>query len=285
MAFGPGAPLPQGIPAVNGYNYNEMDDFRYDPYDPYTSTLPLASVTGGMIPSSMNYGKLPPGTLLRGQYQPPVSPLQQWLETGKSQHGGVAGFQVGQPVRICHLIAPECRPYNGLVGDILAVHDIEKQDFTRDMLFDVRCLVEGAPLRSWSAIGDDDYSQIAPSDFARQAAVSNRTTIAPMYGLMANAEAPDESMLPPFVILSRLPSEKLEPLASMSKGTTGTRRMNCLPPQVRPPIWGEPMAPVVVGTLPPIPQSQAQQLMPESARSGEPAPAPPGPGTGPGHGP
>jgi len=239
-----------------------------------------------MMPSGMNFDKLPAGTMVGGPDQPPVSPLQQWLDTGRMQHSGPMGFQVGQPVRVCHLLTRECRPYNGLIGDILAVHDVEKQDHTMDMLFDVRCLVEGASLRTWSAIGED-YSQVTTSEFARQAALSNRTTIAPMYGLMANVEAADESMLPPFVVLSRLPSEKLEPLASLTKGTTGTRRMNCLPPQVRPPIWGEPMPPVVVEVRRPIPQSQAQQLKPES----EPAPPadqalpkPPTAGTGPARG-
>lgn len=215
-------------------------------FDPRFSMLPIPGITSGMLPSGMNYDKIPRGTPIVGG-GPPPSPLQQWIPTTSSEQCGPVGFQVGQPVRICHLLNPQYARYNGLVGDIIFVHEIQREDGTLDMLFDVRCPVEGTNLRMENVIPDQTYAAVQSSEVAKQAATANRAQIAPLYGMMSNVEAQDESCLPPFVLLSRLPSEKLEALSQLSGQSGGANRLDWLPPQVRPPIWGPPMPPVTVG--------------------------------------
>jgi len=233
------------------------------PYDPRTSTLPLAGVTSGMLASCMNYDKLPRSSSLAPH--PPPSPLQQWIESGHHEHAGPVGYEIGQPVRICHLISPECVPYNGLIGDIIMVHEIEREDHTFELAFDVRCVLEADDSRlPQNIIRDESYGSRPASDYARRAAPANRAQVAPLYGLMANVQEEDECCLPPFLLLSRLPSEKLEPLSTPNSAPQGVLRIHSLPPQVRPPIWGEPLPPVVVATRPPIPEHMSKAPAPRA---------------------
>lgn len=218
------------------------------PFSPYTSTLPIPGVTSGCLWSSMNYGVVPRGVQIVSKIPPQPgpgpSPLQQWIQTSNGHESdGPVGYAVGTPVKICHLLSPEVQRYNSLVGDIVCIHDQMREDGKSDLLFDIRCPCQEAKLIGASAdMMNSEHLTVPTSEHSKLAVPSNRVLVAPMYGVMASeAKAHDDERLPPFVLLSRLPSEKLEPIMT-EKPTRPSDSSR--PVTVRPPIWGAAMEPV-----------------------------------------
>lgn len=236
------------------------------------SRVPIPGLVAGMK-SSMNYGYLPQGSPSMLPDQPTASPLQQFMSMIPERHMAPAGFQIGLPVRICCLTCPEAMLYNGLVGDIVFVHSVASPDQGVDqLLFDVRCPVED-PNNMPPMVPDPEKACVTTSPVAAQMASENRARLAasPMYELSGAMALDEERWLPPFVILSKLPSEKLEPIMSgVVGGAPGVPAgAPTLPPVWRPPIWGAP-----VGSLPGEPR-------PPSPMQGPQVPAWPGPPTKP----
>mmetsp|Transcript_126079 Transcript_126079/g.299385 ORF Transcript_126079/g.299385 Transcript_126079/m.299385 type:complete len:236 (-) Transcript_126079:43-750(-) len=212
------------------------------------SSLPVAGVTSGFLSSGLNYPvltQLPAGW----EGQPPLSPLQQWVPTpeglleklkrngmmaGKAGKGGGAAagaagaglssdaddataaeaaeerLGVGMPVRICNFFTKGSGMYNGLVGDIVSVTTERVGHGEEEFLFDVRCPCNGGDRRRTSGTG----ANVPISPLAQASVMANRKQIGPQYGVSPDeaVHARDDLRLPPFVLLHRLPSEKLEAL-------------------------------------------------------------------------
>lgn len=209
------------------------------------SSVPVNAVTSGLLPSSMDYGLLPRASPVYA-LQPPPSPLQQWVlgGAGGSFNGagfgggmgagagfggmgagagfgggfggglgsGTAGYEVGSPVRIVNLTARESVRYNGLVGDIIEIHDAANQDGSDELMFDVRCPLELPEKRRDGVQPDPSFAKVGVSDTSRRFVAENRRQVANVYGV-SEAEAEYSDRLPPFVLMSRFPSEKLEPIS------------------------------------------------------------------------
>jgi len=220
-------------------------------YAPESTTMPLPNTSGGMLLSGMSYDKIGHNAPLMAMVpQPGPSPLQMWV----TQDVGLKlapGFGVGSAVRICHLLSGETQLYNGLIGDIIEVSAVDSDcNGTQELLFDVRCPVLMNVMQSRRLIKDAPHFKVPVTAEAQAAAARNRERVAPMYGAFArHTQEGDDDVLPPFVMLSRLPSEKLEPLntsasASLAaaRSAGGAARMPGHfmgpPPLVREPMWG-----------------------------------------------
>jgi len=243
-------------------------------YAPESTTMPLPNTSGGMLLSGMSYDKIGHNAPLMAMVpQPGPSPLQMWV----TQDVGLKlapGFGVGSAVRICHLLSGETQLYNGLIGDIIEVSAVDSDcNGTQELLFDVRCPVLMNVMQSRRLIKDAPHFKVPVTAEAQAAAARNRERVAPMYGAFArHTQEGDDDVLPPFVMLSRLPSEKLEPLntsasASLAaaRSAGGAARMPGHfmgpPPLVREPMWGPPLPTVVDPELPPrgyMPSDEAQ---------------------------
>eukprot|EP00931_Biecheleriopsis_adriatica_P051452 TRINITY_DN29841_c0_g1_i1.p1 TRINITY_DN29841_c0_g1~~TRINITY_DN29841_c0_g1_i1.p1 ORF type:complete len:241 (+),score=33.01 TRINITY_DN29841_c0_g1_i1:101-724(+) len=198
------------------------------------STYPVPGVTSGMIPSGLNYPVLSRNPI-GWELEPAPSPLQQWVKAPPgalfrqrpgagglpsaddlaAADAGKDGLGIGTPVRICNITAHEMDSYNGLVGDIVHVHTTTADD-GEEFLFDVRCPCQTAVTSKPRRRHGGEFSDIPDSSSALAAALQNRTQIAPVYGVSeAEAQSPSgetDTRLPPFVLMHRLPSEKLEAL-------------------------------------------------------------------------
>lgn len=232
-------------------------------FDPSRASIPIPGTTSGMMASGTNFNKVPQGTLVMAwTRQPPPSPLQQWFG-GSDKPTLPSAYQVGMPVRICHLLSPEVRQYNNMVGDIYEVDAVQNDDGTQDLLFEVRCPVSVSSLAN---LVDEQESYKKPfSPPSQAAAAANRALLVGAYGASGNSG--EGSRLPPFVLLSRLGSEKLEPLnnaASMSLSVAragtfaaamgGMARVPAETSQtalILQPKWGPPMPAVADPELPP----------------------------------
>mmetsp|Transcript_12434 Transcript_12434/g.31294 ORF Transcript_12434/g.31294 Transcript_12434/m.31294 type:complete len:616 (-) Transcript_12434:225-2072(-) len=243
-------------------------------YAPESTTMPLPNTSGGMLLSGMSYDKIGRNAPLMAMVpQPGPSPLQMWV----AQDVGLKlapGFGVGSAVRICHLLSGETQLYNGLIGDIIEVSAVDSDcNGTQELLFDVRCPVLMNVMQSRRLIKDAAHFKVPVTAEAQAAAARNRERVAPMYGAMATrTQEGDDDVLPPFVMLSRLPSEKLEPLnisafvsltAARSAGRAARMPGHYMgpPPLVREPMWGPPLPTVVEPELPPrgyMPSDEAQ---------------------------
>ncbi|CAE8638093.1 unnamed protein product [Polarella glacialis] len=152
-------------------------------------TVPIPGVTSGMIPSGMNYEKLPSSshmTLPNSRApQPGPRPLQQWVrEQPNARHGHAIGFEVGTPVRICHLVSRDMSRYNGLIGDITATHTVDGSNGTSEFLFDVRCPCQGEGQGPPSNVQRDPaHSRVPYSAMSKMGAIANRRKMAPLFGV------------------------------------------------------------------------------------------------------
>lgn len=165
--------------------------------------------------------------------QPPVSPLQQWIKDEKDNGGPLSE---GCTVKITNLTAEATKIYNGLVGDITKVGESRQDNGLTDLAYDVRC-----PLYQ-SVAGKS--SGIEFSELAMKSARKNREIMAPFYGMtLAQVQSDEENaVLPPFVMVNTLSSEKLEPQSGGVPIPAGS-----LKPIVRPALWGPPLFPVPTG--------------------------------------
>eukprot|EP00811_Abedinium_folium_P005532 NODE_15095_length_1068_cov_6.509033.p1 GENE.NODE_15095_length_1068_cov_6.509033~~NODE_15095_length_1068_cov_6.509033.p1 ORF type:complete len:224 (+),score=60.59 NODE_15095_length_1068_cov_6.509033:101-772(+) len=204
-------------------------------WNPYTSTLPVPGETSGTMKSGMNYQFLPRdwqpsgwGQAQGGQFQG-VSPLQQMYVPGYGNRSGMGGgmgggmgygggcggcggngggdndggpFASGTPVRIMCLQG-EGMSYNGLIGDIVGQGGYHGSAFT------VR--VPLADPREWMRILDGtDMGAIGVSSEALEAIKMNRRLVAEAQNL-----AEEEK---PYLLLTGLPSEKLEVVGQRNSG-------------------------------------------------------------------
>lgn len=219
----------------------------------------LPQVSGGELRSGMDFNKISNDSAVWASVPGPgPSPLQQWFSVAGNPMPA-PGFAVGMPVKICHLLSPDSQRYNGLVGDIHQVHTVPNAGGTLDMLFDVRIPILPADLRSVNLAPDDPHFKALVSASAEANVNKNRSRIAPMYGVSATYHNEEENaFLPPYVMLSRLPSEKIEPLAAAAAASIASSRLgragcaqtsvglHAPPPIVLEPKWGEPM-PMIFG--------------------------------------
>lgn len=179
------------------------------------SQVPMNGISSGMIPSSIDFSALPTRSDVWAR-QPGPSPLQQWSSQRNAHNTSAAGagLAVGKQVRLCNLTAKEISHYNGLIGDITNVHTVSGPNGTSELLFDIRCPME-LPSRNRSFHPDPCHPPIPASseNISRQ----NRIQMAPLYGISAEeAFQENDWRLPPFLLLTRLPTEKFEALEAKS---------------------------------------------------------------------
>merc|ERR1719296_78590 len=91
-----------------------------------------------------------------------------------------------------------------------------------------------------------DHGAVPLSAMAKAAARANMALIAPDYGIsiaMIEQGIGLAEALPPYILGSRLPSEKLEPLNTKAahRPNEKNRDMKAPPPIVLPPKWGPPL--------------------------------------------
>jgi hypothetical protein len=234
----------------------------HDLYSDWNSSLPVPSVSTGMVLSGMNYNFLPKGTPML-QAAPPPSPLQQLLSEPAPKLSGP--FSPGTPVKVVHLMHQALQQYNGLVGDVVKVSLEELPDGTEDMLFDVRCPLQH-PKTWFDALPEKEDGRVAVSETAMKAIIKNRMAMGKVYGERSSGGSPlvgnfgYDSMtvdLPPYVMVKRVTSDKLEPLLK----PTFKREFGAMPPIVLPPVWGAPTPPVYV----PAPRSSTSYSQPPGA--------------------
>jgi hypothetical protein len=176
--------------------------------------------------------------------QPSPSPLQQWVrEHGPKEN---PAYAVGAPVRLVHMSSPATQQYNKMVGDIYNVRD------TADGLaFDVR-----VPLFP----GIMAEHQIPVSTKAMSAARENRGIIAVDYNMTREEAQNDDgsdNLLPPYIQVGNLGSEKLDPLATGAAARGITKF-------VMPPVWGKPLSKEEL-------QALEQQIKPPTTRAAAPS--------------
>jgi len=206
-----------------------------DRYAARIAALQASGAGNGMIESMAMRQAFGP---MEMQLQPPPSPLQQWIliNSGNADNA----LPVGSCVKICHLTQAELARYNGLVGTIVSKHDVTNDDGTSDVLFDIRCPILPNIVDSPLMRKDKEHYAVKDSDGAKAEIPKNRRQVAPMYGLsMFEAEKDDDPRLPPFVFLTRLPSEKFEQFGEQQPQSTGSQ-FN-VPKLKNPPIWGPPV--------------------------------------------
>lgn len=231
--------------SYNGYNMGPSFD-QGRPFDQTWNSVPVPGISSGMLASGMNFDYLPPQTPLV-IFQPPPSPLQQHVGIGGNTPG--SPFPIGSPVRIVHMVGgPDSSVYNGLIGDVVAVDYIDKSDGMQEMVFDVRCPLDERGTWVQSMIPEmQGHAKIQPSQMAMQAARLNVKTLGPDHGLYReNGGGP-----PPYVLLRKFPSEKLEPFGPGSE-SHGIRRVGppgveMMPVMAMPGVMGSPTQPVPPG--------------------------------------
>jgi len=247
-----------------GPNYN-----MNRPYDPTWNNVPVPGVSSGMLASGMNFDYLPPQTPIMVP-QPPPSPLQQYLQLGGNKQGGGA-FAIGSPVRIVHMTSEQSQILNNLVGDIVAVNTIDNYDGTQEMVFDVRCPLENRS--AWAEQSrDKEHGGVRPSHYAMQMAPMNVKVLGPDTNLYRdNSGGP-----PPYLLLKKIPSEKMEPQGEGSQGH-GFRRpgppgVEMLPTMTMPGIMGRPVHDLPPNSRPigPMDMSMGMGGMNNSMRGGMP---------------
>jgi len=190
-----------------------------DRYAARIAALQASGARNGMIESMAMRQAFGP---MEMQLQPPPSPLQQWIliNSGNADNA----LPVGSCVKICHLTQAELARYNGLVGTIVSKHDVTNDDGTSDVLFDIRCPILPNIVDSPLMRKDKEHYAVKDSDGAKAEIPKNRRQVAPMYGLsMFEAEKDDDPRLPPFVFLTRLPSEKFEQFGEQQPQSTGSQ--------------------------------------------------------------
>lgn len=237
----PGMDMPLG-----GYNMGPNFDVNR-PYDQTWQSVPVPGVTSGMLASGMNFDYLPPQTPIMAP-QPPPSPLQQYVALGGNKPGGP--FAIGSPVKVVHMTSPESQPYNGLIGDIFFVNTIDKEDGTTDLLFDIRCPLDNRIQWYPAMCKDKEHCDVKPTMEAMRAAPLNVKILGPDTPLYKD----NGGGAPPYLVLKKLPTEKLEPI-SHGGGGHGMRRpgppgAEMLPMMTRPPIIGPPAVPPPPGSRP-----------------------------------
>jgi len=224
-------------PVANSFTMEQKNMIMYAA----TSSVPIAGVTSGMISSGMTFDCLPAATTIQGSsYQP--SPLQQWI-LPRPERRSVVGYEVGTPVQIIHLTSPEAAKYNDMIGDIVATNRVENPDGTSNLLFDVRCPISPQDLQTPERfVRDQRFFNTKLSMIAHGAATHNCLKL---FNRTPEDMLQSDNYVPPVMLITGLPSEKLEPLGAGPARPSGG--MDALPMLVRPPIWGEPCPPVVVG--------------------------------------
>ncbi|CAJ1364693.1 unnamed protein product [Effrenium voratum] len=169
------------------------------------SSLPVSGMTSGLLSNGLDYPILARNPL-GWDGHPPPSPLQQWAQVPEGDASAEAaseGLGVGTPVRLCNFFAQGTDKYNGLIGDVAGVRIVASGAGEEQFLFDVRCPSSIARRRT----------TVSSSQVAQDAALANRKQLAPLYGLEPEEVLRfDDLRMPPFLLLTQLPSEKLEAL-------------------------------------------------------------------------
>lgn len=224
---------------------------NFDPNNPFSQTwnsVPVPGISSGMLASGMNFDYLPPQTPIV-TFQPPPSPLQQRVAIGGDPPS--SPFSVGSPVRIVHMQPGESAVYNGLIGDVVAVDYVEKDNGTQAMVFDIRCPLDhtGSWVQALS-LDAQTHARVQPSQFAMQMANQNVKCL----GRDSSVYRENGGGPPPYLLLKKFPSEKLEPFGPGSE-SHGVRRpgppgVEMMPVQTIPGIMGPPTQPVPEGARP-----------------------------------
>lgn len=162
--------------------------------------------------------------------QPPVSPLQQYVNMEGMRRGGA--YAKGCPVRIQNLGLLDdhnaSKKFNGMVGDIV---DVRHSDYDASRYaYDVRCPLRPLLPRDMFQQG---HAQVKPSEFALSMALTNRAIFAGRSNLDSLESGHIESDAVPFVFLCHLAQENLYALS----GGPGTTVPIQLPAKWGPPLW------------------------------------------------
>lgn len=183
------------------------------------SNLPVPGLSSGYLPSGMNYDYLPQGTMVMAP-QGAVSPLQQFIAMGGARPDGP--WSPGHPVRVCHL-GSRLKQYNGLIGDIVSVSPGVEEHGVSKVVFDIRFPLRATQTWFPQCLQEDqlEHKLIPPSHLAQSAVHHNRR-------LMFGADD-DGNDMTPYLMLTSLTTDKLEPLEASGPQMPGGAMAGTLP--------------------------------------------------------
>lgn len=234
-------------PVIHG-NYNlgpNYDDSR--PYEPTWDTVPVPGISSGMLPSGMNFDYLPPqAPVMQMVRLDQPSPLQQFVSLGGKRGDDPADPSQYGPMRTCHMIG-DAGIYNGLVGDVVKVSKKTMQGLST-LLFDLRIPLDNR-MQWWpDMVKEQDHCGVPPSQEALASAGMNARIIRPEHNLYDK----ESGRTPPYLMIKKLPFEKLHPLGSANHGFArqGPPGVEMLPAITGKAQWGPPVRPVPPGYMP-----------------------------------
>jgi len=235
-------------PVIHG-NYNlgpNYDESR--PYDGAWDSVPVRGISSGMLPSGMNFDYLPPqAPVMQMVRLEQPSPLQQFVGLGGKKGENMGDPRDYPPMRTCHMTG-DAGIYNGLVGDVVQVSKKDNHDGSRTLLFDLRIPLENR-MQWWpEMVKEQDHCDIPPSSEAMMAAVSNSRIIRPEHNLYDK----QSGRTPPYLMIKKLPYEKLHPIGSATHGmrSLGPPGVEMMPAIMNKPMMGPPVRPVPPGYMP-----------------------------------
>lgn len=196
---------------------------------------PIPGFSNGLLPATASYEFLPQNTHLHHvqpkqgfgmpvsprPFQPypqpyPVSPIQVLANTWHANKPQ-GQMDVGTAVKLKFFSSPEGMMYNGLVGDIVAIRATRGKDHDStfpEHVYDVRCPWRDPRTVKKEALEDKDHGHVLHSAFTADFAFENRRLLGsrpvdlPSMGGFAGQPVEDC----PYVILTDIPKEKLEPV-------------------------------------------------------------------------
>lgn len=207
---------------------------------------PIPGFSGGLLPVSASYEFLPQNTPVYTPHevgqpsvqQPPVSPVQQLAPTYKQRETRTGQMDLGAAVKLKFFSSPEGMLYNGLVGDIVAIRMERGNNDFPEAVYDVRCPWRDPRTVKKEALDDKDHGHVLHSAFTADHAHENRRLLGnrpvdlPSMGGFAGQPLGDC----PYIILTSIPREKLEPMREWKDAPQKPVQMPVQQPQMLPPV-------------------------------------------------
>jgi len=220
------APVPSGGWKQTGLNFDRGSPapYWYDQVvDPRYVSLPggasgIPGVPGGFggvggVGSMGGIGGMGGASAMGGAGVPGGLPGQQGLpgRPGMPGMGGPEPLQldVGTPVRICNIMAPEAMIYNELIGDIVRMTTAaDRGERNGPDIYHVRCLLMSRETKR----AHDQYEKVKITSTAVHYEHQNRARVARMYTTSPANLTENSDRTPPFVIAC-VTREKLVPVS------------------------------------------------------------------------
>jgi hypothetical protein len=203
----------------------------------------------------MNFDYLPPqAPVMQMVRLDQPSPMQQYVALGGKKGESIADPKDYPCMRTCHMTG-DAGMYNGLVGDVVKVSKKDNHDGSQTLLFDLRIPLENR-MQWWpDMVSDTDHCDIPPSREAMSQAIQNSRIIRPEHNLYDK----DSGRTPPYLMVKKLPYEKLQPIGSATHGMRGPgpAGVEMLPAMMNKPIYGQPAQNIPPGYVPsnmPVPE-------------------------------